>query len=89
MALHVFLYLLLSSFMLCLARLCHLYLLHHCFPHLRIAAVHTTVQRVLKPRTPLDCPACRLPPPSRLWNQRLYMCLPGARSKVGGEHRNA
>jgi transposase-like protein/IS1 family transposase len=60
MAFHVFLFLLLSSFMLCLARLCHLYLLHHCFPHSRVAAVHTTVQRVLKPRTPLDCPACRL-----------------------------
>jgi IS1 family transposase/transposase-like protein len=60
MALHVFLFLLLSFLMLSLARLCHLYLLHHGLPHSRAGAVHPMVQRLLKPRTPRDCPACCL-----------------------------
>jgi hypothetical protein len=42
MALHVFLFLLLSFLMLCLARLCHLYVPHHCLPHSRVGAVHLT-----------------------------------------------
>jgi hypothetical protein len=58
MALRVFLFLLLSFLMLSLARLCHLYLLHHGLPHSRAGAVHPMVQRLLKPRTPRDCPAC-------------------------------
>jgi hypothetical protein len=59
MALHVFVFLLLV-FLLLLARLWHCYLSHHYPPHSRGGAVQTRVQRLLKPRTPLDCPACRL-----------------------------
>ena len=46
--------------MLSLARPCHLYVFHHGLPHSRAGAVHPMVQRLLKPRTPRDCPACRL-----------------------------
>jgi IS1 family transposase/transposase-like protein len=60
MAFHVFLFLLLSFLMLFLARLCHLYVLHQCLPHSRAEAVRPMVHRLLKPRTPRDCPACRL-----------------------------
>jgi transposase-like protein len=60
MMLHVFVLLLLSFLMLLLAQLCHLYWTHHCLPHSKAVALHTAVQRLLKPRTPLDCPACRL-----------------------------
>jgi hypothetical protein len=60
MNLHVFLFL----FMLSLAQLCHLYWSHHCSPRSRAAAkLRTRVQRLLKPRSPLDCPACRLASP--------------------------
>ncbi len=76
--------------LLSLARLCHPYLPHDCLPHSRAGAVHPIVQRLLKPRTPCDCPACRLSPPSqRLWGHRLCLYAPGARSKAGGEPRNA
>ncbi len=57
---YVFLFLLLSFLMLSLARLCHLYVFHHGLPHSRAGAVHPMVHRLLKPRTPRDCPACRL-----------------------------
>jgi IS1 family transposase/transposase-like protein len=60
MALYVFLFLLLSTLILSLARLCHLYLLHHCLLRSRAGAVHPMVHRLLKPRTPRDCPACCL-----------------------------
>jgi hypothetical protein len=60
MTLHLFLLLLLFLLILFLARLCHLYWPHHCPPHPRAVAVHTPIQRLLKPRSPLDCPACRL-----------------------------
>ena len=60
MTFHVFIFLLLSFLMLSLARLCHLYVFHHGLPHSRAGAVHPMVQRLLKPRTPRDCPACRL-----------------------------
>jgi transposase-like protein/IS1 family transposase len=60
MMLHVFALLLLSFLMLLLAQLCHLYWTHHGLPHSKAVALHTAVQRLLKPRTPLDCPACRL-----------------------------
>jgi transposase-like protein len=60
MALYVFLFLLLSALILSLARLCHLYWLHHCLLRSRAGAVHPMVHRLLKPRTPRDCPACRL-----------------------------
>ncbi len=56
MAFHVFLFFLL----LCFACLWHLYWLHHKPPHSRVGTIHTKIQRLLKPRTPLDCPACRL-----------------------------
>jgi hypothetical protein len=58
MAFHMFLFL--SFLMLSLARLCPLSVLHHCLPHSRAGAVHPMVRRLLKPRTPRDCPACRL-----------------------------
>jgi hypothetical protein len=60
MAFYMFVFLLLSFLMLSLARLCHLYLLHHGLPHSRAGVVHPMVHRLLKPRTPRDCPACRL-----------------------------
>jgi transposase-like protein len=56
MAFHMFLFFLL----LCLAWLWHLYRLPHHPPHPRVGAIRTKIQRLLKPRTPLDCPACRL-----------------------------
>jgi transposase-like protein len=56
MVFHVFLFFLL----LCLAWHWHFYWLHHNPPHSRVGAIDTTIQRILKPRTPLDCSACRL-----------------------------
>src|SRR6266699_4163816 len=56
MAFHVFLFFLL----LCFACLWHLYWLHHKPPHSRVGTIHTKIQRLLKPRSPHDCPACRL-----------------------------
>jgi hypothetical protein len=78
MTFHLFLLLLLPLLILSLARLRHLYCSHHCPPPSRAVAVHTTVQRLLKPRSPLDCPACLFPstlssavgpapPPVRPW----------------------
>ncbi len=80
MALHVFLFLLVFFLILCLARLWHLYWLHLQPAHSKVGAMHTTAQRLLKPRTPLDCPACRLScahssvvgpvsPPVRPWRE--------------------
>ena len=61
MNLPVFLLLLLFLFILSLAQLCHLYWSPHGPPHSRAAAkMPTMVQRLLKPRSPHDCPACRL-----------------------------
>jgi hypothetical protein len=67
--------------MLCLARLCHLYLLHHCLPHSRAGdgAPHGPPSPA-PPRSPRDCRACRLsstfsrmvepaPPPVRPWRE--------------------
>jgi transposase-like protein len=79
--LHVFVLLLLSFFMLYLAQLCHLYWTHHWFPHSKAVALHSAAHRLLKPRSPRDCPACRLsctlssgvvepaPPPVRPWRE--------------------
>jgi transposase-like protein len=78
--LHVFLLLLLSFFMLYLAQFCHLSWTRHGFPHSQAGALHSAVHRLLKPRTPHDCPACRLcctpssgvrpaPPPVRPWRE--------------------
>jgi hypothetical protein len=80
MTLYVFVLLLLFCLLLCLARLWHFYLPHHYPPESRIEAVHTTVHRLLKPRSPGDCPTCRLastfswgvepaPPPVRPWRE--------------------
>ena len=91
---HLFLLLLLSCLILTPAWLWHLYWLHHCPPHSRVVALHTAVHRLLKPRTPLDCPACCLtstlssgvePPPTpvRPWCE-VKSCR-GARHS--GEHR--
>jgi hypothetical protein len=63
MALHVFVFLLLFFLMLSLAWLCRLYWLHHGFVHSRVEAVHPIIYRLLKPHTPLDCPACCLSSP--------------------------
>jgi IS1 family transposase/transposase-like protein len=79
MTLHVFFLLLLFVLMFSLARLCFL-----CWPHhgsaQSAAAKHTPLHRLLKPRSPHDCPACRLattlssvvepvPPPVRPWRE--------------------
>jgi len=80
MLLQVFLLLLLSFFMLYLAQLCHLYWTRHWFPHPKAVALHSAVHRLLKPRSPDDCPACRLSstlstgvepaaPPVRPWRE--------------------
>jgi hypothetical protein len=60
MSQHLFLLLLLFFLMLSLAWLWHLYWFHHCPLHSRAVALHTRVQRLLKPRSPRDCPACHL-----------------------------
>src|SRR5512140_1481465 len=57
MAFYVFLFL--SALIVYLAHICHFYALHHNLPHSRVRTIRTTIQRLLKPRTPLDCPACR------------------------------
>jgi IS1 family transposase len=56
MVFHGFLFFLI----LCLAWLWQLYWLRHNPLRSRGGAIHTTIQRLLKPRTPRDCPACRL-----------------------------
>ena len=77
---HLFLLLLLFFLILSLAWLWHLSLPHHCPPHSRTVTLHTAVQRLLKPRSPRDCPACCLastpssavepvPPPVRPWRE--------------------
>jgi IS1 family transposase/transposase-like protein len=60
MTLYLFMFLLLFFLILCLGRLWHLYWPHLQSSHSKVGAMRTTVQRLLKPRTPRDCPACRL-----------------------------
>jgi hypothetical protein len=60
MTFHFFLLLLLFCLLLYLARLCYLSWCHHGPAQLRAAARRTPIQRLLKPRTPRDCLACRL-----------------------------
>jgi transposase-like protein len=60
MTLHVFLLLLLFVLIFSLARLCSLCWPHHCPAQSAAAARRTPIQRLLKPRSPHDCPACRL-----------------------------
>ena len=57
MAVHALLFV---FFLLSLALLWHLGWLHLQTSSSRGGAIHSTVQRLLKPRTPDDCPACRL-----------------------------
>src|SRR5258708_23624807 len=77
MTLHVLFLLLLCVLMFSLARLCFL-----CWPHRgpaqSAAAKRTPLHRLLKPRSPHDCPACRLastlspmvePAPVRPWRE--------------------
>jgi len=77
MAFQMFVFLLVSFLILGLVHLCL-----HSWPHLqpshsKVGAVRTTVQLLLKPRTPLDCPICRLsssgvrpaPAPVRPWSE--------------------
>jgi hypothetical protein len=59
MALHVFVLLLVACLLLCLARLGRLDWLSP-RPSSKGATKRTTVQRLLQPRSPDDCPACRL-----------------------------
>jgi hypothetical protein len=60
MAIQVLVFLLVSFLILSLALLWWLDWLHLQPSHSQAGAVRTTVQRLLKPRTPLDCPICRL-----------------------------
>jgi hypothetical protein len=80
MDLHVFVFLLVDCLLLSLALLWHF-----CWFPLRPSqsrggAIHSTTQRLLKLRTPLDCPDCRLscthssqmetlPAPVRPWSE--------------------
>jgi transposase-like protein len=60
MTLYVFLLLLMLFLIFSLVRLCHFCWPHHCPAHSAAAARHTLIQRLLKPRSPRDCPVCRL-----------------------------
>jgi len=60
MSLHVFVYLLMVCLLLSPALLWRLDWLPRQPSHSRGGAIHSLTQRLLKPRTPLDCPACRL-----------------------------
>ncbi len=60
MGLHVYLVLLVFFLLLCLALLWRLSWSHLRPPSSRGEAKGTTLQRLLKPRSPDDCPACRL-----------------------------
>ena len=80
MAFHVFVFLLVDCLLLSLALLWRLCWFHLRPSHSRAGAIHSTAQRLLKPRTPLDCPDCRLscahssvvepaPTPVRPWSE--------------------
>ena len=60
MAFQMFLFLLVFFLILGLARFWHLSLPHHQPSHSKRGAMRTRVHRLLKPRTPHDCSACRL-----------------------------
>ena len=62
MTVHVFLFVFVF-FLLSLALLWHLGWLHLQPVHSRAGAKRSRLHRLLKPRTPLDCPACRLASP--------------------------
>jgi hypothetical protein len=80
MAFQMFVFLLVFFLLLGLARLWHLSWPHLQPSHSQGGALRTTAQRLLKPRTPRDCPACRLfctpssgvrpaPAPVRPWRE--------------------
>jgi transposase-like protein len=80
MNLQMFLLLFLFFFMLSLAQLCSLCWPSHCPAHAAVASKRSPIHRLLKPRSPLDCPACRLastlssavepaPAPVRPWSE--------------------
>jgi hypothetical protein len=60
MAFHVVLFLLVCFLLLSLALLCRLSWPHYQLSHSPAGSRRALVHRLLKPRTPLDCPACRL-----------------------------
>ncbi len=60
MAFHVYVFPLVVFLLLCLALLWHLSWLHLQPAHSQAGRRRTLVHRLLKPRTPLDCPICRL-----------------------------
>jgi hypothetical protein len=57
---HIVVFLLVVCLLLSLTLLWRLCWLHLQPSYFKAGAVRTTVQRLLKPRTPLDCPFCRL-----------------------------
>ena len=61
MPVHVYVFLLVVCLLLCLALLWRHDWLHHQPSHAQAGRRRPLVHRLLKPRTPLDCPACRLP----------------------------
>src|SRR5437660_8787590 len=63
MALHIFLFLLVFFLILSLALLCRLSWPHLQLSHPQAGSRRALVHRLLKPRTPLDCPVCRLASP--------------------------
>ena len=80
MTFHCFLLLLSFFFLLCLLWLWHLDWSPHGLQHLAAKTAVSVGHRLLKPRTPGDCPACRLsnipsspaepaPPPVRHWSE--------------------
>jgi len=77
MANQVFVFLLVFFLILCLAQLWHLCWLFLQPSHSQAGGRRTMVHRLLKPRTPLDCPICRLcssavrpvPAPVRPWRE--------------------
>jgi IS1 family transposase/transposase-like protein len=80
MTFQMFVFLLVFFLLLGLARLWHLSWPHLQPSHSQGGALRTTVQRLLKPRTPRDCPTCRLsctpssgvrpaPAPVRPWRE--------------------
>ncbi len=80
MAFHVFLFLLVFFLLLCLARLWHLYLPHHTPPHSRAGTMppQFNVSSSHAPHLIVQ-PAASPPLARQLWEQRLSLCVPGAR----------
>jgi hypothetical protein len=58
MTVHMFMFLLVCFLLVSLLWLCRLFLPHRGLAHWRAGTVHPVVHRLLKPRTPHDCPAC-------------------------------